>query len=209
MAFTPYVSTPEFKEWVVLNDTVDDATITEVVTAVTRWIDLYTQRHFWRDGTTGSEVARQFASNCGYDLAIDDLVPGTITALKTDATGDGTFETTWTAADYQLLPVNRPAGEPYTSVEAVGGQMFPSRTTRMSRANRVEITGIWGWTAVPDPVQQACLIQASRILKRRHSPEGVAGFGDFGAIRITSRLDPDVQQLLDPYRHPRTVVMVA
>src|SRR5919106_6985528 len=102
MAFAPYATLPEFKAWVTLSDTVDDVVMSAVLESTSRWIDEYCDRHFWQDGATSSEVARSYASNCGRDLAIDDLVPGTITALKTDATGDGTFESTWAASDYQL-----------------------------------------------------------------------------------------------------------
>jgi hypothetical protein len=41
-----------------------------------------------------------------------------------------------------------------------------------------------------------------RIFKRLDSPLGVAGFGDFGAMRVSKGLDPDVAQLVAPYvRH--------
>jgi hypothetical protein len=49
-------------------------------------------------------------------------------------------------------------------------------------------------------VTQAAIIQASRIFKRLDSPLGVAGFGDMGAIRVGRGLDPDVAQLVEPYR---------
>lgn len=44
---------------------------------------------------------------------------------------------------------------------------------------------------VPQTIRLAVLMQASRWFRRRLSPEGVAGFGDFGAVRV-SRLDPDI-----------------
>jgi hypothetical protein len=44
------------------------------------------------------------------------------------------------------------------------------------------------------------VIQAARIFKRNDSPLGVAGFGDMGVLRVGRSLDPDVQQLVDPYR---------
>jgi hypothetical protein len=206
VAFTPYATTAEVKAWISIGDAVDDTVIDDVRASVTRWIDDYCDRHFWQDGAPASEVARTFTPENCYRLDIDDLVPGSITTFKTDEAGDGTFETTWAATDYQLLPVNRPTGRPYDRVEAVASRMFPVRYTR-GRSNRVEITGVWGWTAVPDAVYQACLIQSSRILKRRYSPEGTVGFADLGVVRMQPRLDPDVQSLLDPYR--RYGVLVA
>lgn len=205
MAFAPYATRPEFEAWVQLTDQVDAAVMDSVLDSVTRWEDEYCDRHFWQDGTVGSPVARSFTPCYQYRLDIDDLV--SVSTFKTDEAGDGTFETTWSVSDYQLHPVNRPTGRPYTKVETVAGRLFPLRYDHSTRGNRVEITGVWGWPAVPGPVKQACLIQASRELKRRYSPEGVAGFGEFGPVRIGSRLDPDVQLMLDPYR--RSGVRVA
>lgn len=207
MAFAPYATLPEFKAWVTLTDTVDDVVMSDVLDSTTRWIDEYCDRHFWQDGATGSEVARTFETCHRYHLEIDDLVPGTVTSFKTDESGDGVYEITWSVSDYQLQPVNRPNGGPFTTVAAVGSRQFPLPWIYGRRTNRVEVTGVWGWPAVPDTVRQACLIQSQRVLKRRYSPEGVAGFGEFGAVRIGSRLDPDVQQLLDPYK--RYAVLVA
>jgi hypothetical protein len=208
MAFAAYATIPELKAWVELGDTVDDVVMQGVLDSVSRWVDQYCDRHFWRDGGTGTEVARTFAACRSWRVNIDDLVPGTITTLKTDASGDGTFETTWSASDYQLLPANRPNGEPFNAVEAVAGRLFPGRSTSGSRGNRIEITGIWGWTAVPAPVKQACLEMAARELKRRFSPEGVSGFGDLGLARVSSQLDPDVARNLNDYRLYGEGVMV-
>jgi hypothetical protein len=44
-------------------------------------------------------------------------------------------------------------------------------------------------------VQEAIILLASRLYKRRMSPEGVAGFGDMGVVRILAR-DPDIALLL-------------
>jgi len=46
-------------------------------------------------------------------------------------------------------------------------------------------------------VQEAILLLASRLYKRRQSPEGVAGFGgEGGVIRILAG-DPDVAELME------------
>jgi len=47
-----------------------------------------------------------------------------------------------------------------------------------------------------DEVQEAIVLLASRLFKRRQSPEGVAGFGELGVIRILAR-DPDIELLLE------------
>lgn len=45
-------------------------------------------------------------------------------------------------------------------------------------------------------VQEAIVLLASRWYKRRQSPEGVAGWGDLGVIRILAS-DPDINALLE------------
>ena len=53
-------------------------------------------------------------------------------------------------------------------------------------------------------VQYATLLQASRWYKRRQSPEGVAGFSDFGAVRITA-IDVDIKLMIEHHLNMRTV----
>jgi len=45
-------------------------------------------------------------------------------------------------------------------------------------------------------VQEAIVLLASRLYKRRQSPEGVAGWGDLGIVRIIAS-DPDIERLLE------------
>jgi hypothetical protein len=52
---------------------------------------------------------------------------------------------------------------------------------------------------VPAQVKQACRLQVARVMKRQESPLGVAGFGEFGVVRV-SRLDPDIDAMLQPYK---------
>jgi hypothetical protein len=49
-----------------------------------------------------------------------------------------------------------------------------------------------------DEVQGAIVDQANRWYQRRRSPEGVAGFSEFGVVRVTA-LDPDIRRKLRPY----------
>lgn len=52
---------------------------------------------------------------------------------------------------------------------------------------------------VPEAVRRACVLLTSRLFSRRNSPEGVAGFGDIGAVRI-SGVDVDVMELIASHR---------
>ena len=47
-----------------------------------------------------------------------------------------------------------------------------------------------------DETQEAIILLASRLYKRRNSPEGVAGWSDLGVIRVIAN-DPDIAKLLE------------
>ncbi len=190
-----YVTLEELKDWVVLGDGLDDVKLERAITAASRAIDNYCSRQFWQ-----FVGARRFDACDRWWLNVGDLA--SITSLKTDDNGDGTFETTWAATDYQLLPLNPAAGpeaEPYHQAHAVAGRTFPLPSGANGRQGLIEVTGTFGWAAVPEAVRQACLLIATRVVKRKDSPEGVSGFDEFGVIRISSRDDPDAVRFLDPY----------
>ena len=198
-----YVSLPEFKRYLPLHDAIDDGEIEGAINAASRWVDQYCQRHFWK---TAVGTARVFEPPHDRRLlrfgSFNDAV--SITAVKSDEDGDGTFETTWASTDYELLPLtptSAPEQRPYTQLRSTGSAQWFPWLACTGRLARIEITGQWGWPEIPIAVHQACLIQASRIFKRRNSPEGVTGWGsDYGPIRVTVRADPDVTAMLAPYR---------
>lgn len=64
-------------------------------------------------------------------------------------------------------------------------------------SNVADRIGSWVPEPWPSNVETAVLMQSARVYKRRSSPEGVAGFGDLGVVRVTL-LDPDVVDLLGP-----------
>jgi hypothetical protein len=181
----------------------DDAEIHGACFASSRDVEQHCQRIFYR---SAAATVRTFVPTDSYCLKLpvfNDLV--SVSALKTDAAGDGTFGTTWTAADYQLLPYNpsaAPEQRPYEQIDAIGGQTFPinygySRT----RKDRVQITGVFGWPSVPRLVREATLLLAAETFKLKEAPFGIAGGDDFGLIRIRENLQ--VEKRLRSYvRYP-------
>lgn len=189
-----YCSMEELKSRVGLSDTVDDFELRLAIEAASRWIDTYTGRRFYRVAET-----RTFAVSGSLWLDVDDLV--SVTSVKTDAAGDGTFETTWAVGDYQLLPVNTgaaPEALPYTRLRAVGSYVFPYGFNYGGRGETVEIVGVWGWPTIPAPVKNACLFIASDLFKAKDAPFGVSGYSEWGPVRI--RPNPVAAQLLAAYR---------
>jgi len=190
-----YTTLSEVKAILRITDEVDDSLLETCIEASSRQIDTHCERVF----TTGT-ATRVFTPDGAYRTTIDDLI--SITSLKTSSAADSVFDVTWETTDYQLEPLNGLAGgsySPYTSIRAVGDYTFPT----VSEEATVELTGVFGYgTAVPTDVKQACNLMAIRQYKRYDSPLGVAGFGDIGVIRV-SRVDPDIESLLAPYRKIR------
>jgi hypothetical protein len=172
-----------------------DLDIKEVITAASRKVDEHTGRRFWVDADANQ--VRYYSPEFWDRLWIDDLV--TLTTLKTDDGGDGTFENTWTLnSDFTLEPLNAAAdSEPWTSINVhpSGNYTFPTGYPRS-----VELTGKFGWNAVPAQVKTATKMVAHRYLKRlREAPHGVVGFGLDGAVVRMMSVDPDVDALLAPF----------
>lgn len=187
-----YATIGDLKTRIGITDTTDDTVLSAVLEAVSRSIDNYCHRTF---GRTAAATVRYYTPKAADEVLIDDCV--SLTEVATDADGDRTYEDTWAATDYDLLPENAAAdGWPYTSIATSpdGDYSFP----RVRKG--LKLTGTWGWSSVPPPVKEACLIQAFRIFKRKDAPFGIAGSPEMGQMRI-GRLDPDVLWLLDVYRN--------
>lgn len=189
-----YTTLSEVKAILRLTDDVDDTLLETCIESASRQIDTHCERVF----TSGTAV-RFYAPRDSYVCEIDDLI--TLTDLTTSSDGDG-FDTTWGGNEYQLEPLNGLTGgsySPFTQLRAVDDLLF----NVIGGEATVRVTGTFGYgTAVPVDVKQACNLMAIRQFKRYDSPLGVAGFGEIGVVRV-SRVDPDVESLLAPYRKVR------
>jgi hypothetical protein len=188
-----YCTLDQLKAVLRVTDTVDDVLFESRIEEASRVIDDYCNRRFYADSTA---TARIFVASESTTVVIDDISSTTGLVVKTDSAGDATYAKTLTAADYQTEPLNAVSrGVPITMIRTTASGYLP---TAIAPAG-VQVTAKWGWPAVPEPVQSACIILAGRLVKRGDSLLGVAGFGDLGAITVRS-IDPDVQRMLAPYR---------
>ena len=200
-----YAPPAALKAWLKITTTTDDLEIHQACFAASRWIEQHCERIFYR---TAAGTVRTFAADDRYRIRLpdfSDLV--SVSALATDEAGDGTFGTTWSASDYQLLPVNPSAGpevHPYTAVRAVGSRAFPLAWGLATREDRVQITGVFGWPAVPSMVKQAALLLAVDALKTKETSFGVGGANEWGLVRI--RENPIAMSYLNPYRRNPVLV---
>lgn len=194
-----YTTLAELKASLGIEDNVDDTALEAAITAASRMIDNYTERFFYRDGTTQSPVYRYYTPQDISVLMIDDIY--SISQVAIDAAFDQTYSTVFATSDYLVEPVNAPRkGWPYTRILATGSYIFPYPLPQS-----VRVQGVWGWSAVPSEVSMATLIQASRLFARRQSPFGIAGAPDLGVVRLSARLDADVEVLLKDFRRRKGV----
>ena len=142
-----YVSLDSLKSSGVLNITGagDDTRLRTLLESVSRLVDRYCNRSFYVLNAT-----RKFDGDGTPVLPVPDLVSVDSNGFKTDDNKDRTFETTWAANDYFLLPSNadpttlsNPQSRPYVridvDVDAGTKSAFPDgRQT-------VQIAGQWGW----------------------------------------------------------------
>lgn len=184
----------DLKDSLNIEDIQDDVALEAAIMAASRMIDDYTGRFFYKDGTTLNPVTRYYTAQDWWTTNVDDFI--SLNEIATDDNFDQTYSTVWANDDYMVEPINNPRrGWPWTRLLAIGAYIFP-----FNLPQSVRVKAVWGWSAVPHEIQMACKLQAARLFVRRQSPFGVAGSPDLGTVRLSSRLDPDVEILVRPFR---------
>jgi hypothetical protein len=192
-----YATLAQVKAGLRITDNVDDSLLEMAIESASRAMDSYCNRVFY---STGTAVVRYYSPRDSYLCDIDDLVSLTSLYTNSDET-QSSYNISWTSEDYQLEPLNGLADSqptPYTRIRAIGNYIFQTLNGEAS----VKVTGVFGYSAIPIAVTQATVIQASRIYKRLDSPLGIIS-GELGTMRVGTRLDPDVAQLVDGFRKVR------
>jgi hypothetical protein len=185
---TSYVNLTMLKANLSITDSADDTTLTQALNSASVAIDDYCGRTF---SLATQATERRFRTRRSDYFMVDDI--GTlddlvVTVNDAELVLDTHFET---APDNAL-----DRGRPITAFRAHQAFFWP---TYYHGRPSLHVTAHWGWPAVPEPVKQACLIQASRLWRRKDSPEGVTGIADIGIVHMT-RIDPDVRGLLERYK---------
>jgi len=189
-----YCTLSDLKTSLAIEDIQDDTALEAAILTASRMVDDYTGRFFYKDGTSAVPVTRYYTPNDWLICNTDDFV--SINEIATDENFNKSYTTVWAASDYMVEPVNNPRrGWPYTRILAVDAYYFPRLYPQT-----VRIKAVWGWSSIPNEIQMATKLQASRLFIRRQSPFGIAGTPDLGTVRLSSRLDPDVEALIRPFR---------
>ena len=176
-----YATATEYREVSGSGDAGLDSVIDRDLTSVSRWLEHKLDRFFNVDA---GDVARIYEAKQARELWINDLSAAP-TTIKIDEDNDGSFadETALVATDYELRPLNADKGpevEPYSHI------LLTSWGTKSSWKNlRVEITGKWGWLAVPDIVKSAT-IEFTRLW-RMETPRATTAITEMDQVIGMSR----------------------
>lgn len=184
----------------IVPDNVNDDDLRSVITAVSREFDLYTGTCFY---DPGSDDTRYYTARDGNEVWIDPAT--TVTSVATDDDLSRNYSTSWTVSThYETWPYNTNAsrGLPTYVIKRVplGDYQFP--TTERG----VKVVGRFCYNASATPaatiadVKRACLLQCTRLFKRRDAPFGVLGPTEQGQVSVIPGLDPDIKRLLDNYK---------
>jgi hypothetical protein len=197
-----YCTTAQLREHLAdSSSTLTTALLERAINASSRAIDRHCHRRFWLDTDVATRTYIVDDQLCAY---VDDIGSrtGVVVKIGTDGT---TFPTTLTVdTDYILEPRN---ADKYVTTTF---DAYAFWQIRMVGAHRLypyyghptlSVTAKHGWSAVPSEVEEACILKAASLFKRKEAPFGVAGFGEFGVVRI-SRTDSDVVELLGTYVIP-------
>lgn len=195
MAWAPaYITDTELKDFVRIDDAIDDAEVASAIEAASRAVDNAADPDGMRQfGKVAAPEERRYTARWRprrgrWVVEIDDLMSTSGVVVSVPA---------GTITQYTLTPVNAAKkSRPWTHL--VIDPASPVRPT--GEEFEVAMTAPWGWSATPGTVKAAVKLQASRFLARRDSPYGIAGSPDQGSeLRLLARVDPDVAVILAPY----------
>lgn len=186
-----YATLIEAKKYVNATGDSKDAVIQDALNSASREVENHCNRQFnLADAPSARIYLDDKRSSVRSDqVDVDDFATDEGLVVKYGTPGNLS-----TVEDYRLLPTNGiengVPGWPYRSIR------FPN-SIFLYRDQIVEITARWGWPSVPAPVKQACLILTAANFKRMDAPLGIAGFNQYGPVRV--RENAQVYQYLCDY----------
>lgn len=191
-----YCSELELRTWMSDSGSILSQSLIEgAINATSRMIERFCGRRFWKDE---SPTTRKYIVSDPDIVWVDDIATTDGLIVKTDDLADGSFTTLWGSTDYELSPFNSEvdSATPHAFYRIHGVErLFPVNKYRRT----LEVTASFGWSAIPDQVKQACLMKSNMIVLRKDSPYGIAGFSEFGVVRINRTEDPEITRLLAPF----------
>lgn len=188
---------PELKSRLQITNNNHDADL--AITLEGAWDDVqeFTRRRFYSVTATA-----YYTADNACRLMTDDIL--SISALRTDADGDGVYETTWSATCYVLTPRNATIdAKPFTGLRLAynSSAYLPNGVE-----DGVQIVGVFGHnpsSALPALVREAILWTAEQNHRVHHAPFGAVGGREYSqeVAQPSVGLHPFVQRKLATFRH--------
>lgn len=181
---------PEFNE--------DDAELDNAITAAEALVENWCGRVFTQEQAATNRIYR-----ADWEINVDDVSDTSGATVSTSSD-----RTTWTtySGDYHWSNDGPVMG-------AADGTGWPGTRLTFTGTTSpdvwVRVNAQHGWAAVPAAVTHATKLVAAQLLTRRHSPSGIEGTGEFGAIRVSRYLDPHAELELRPYRRAKAFAGIA
>lgn len=190
-----YCTLADLKEYLKITsvDTNDDTMLEDIIEAISRRIDSECNRHFYQ-----VTEARYFHTNSRGVLYVGDIATTSGLEIKSSRLEDGSYQYTWAATDYNLLPYSPRFGFPYTHIEISEYSDYSFSGEKMGN----KVTATWGWAAVPDDVKMVCLNESGNEYRRRFgdNPNGTATITAAGVVITPQGLSKSSVQSLLRYR---------
>jgi hypothetical protein len=190
-----YVTLASLKQYLGIDDSVEDGLLEQIIEAASRSIDRIANRRFYLDAAA---TARTYRPIGNLRVITDDIGSTSGLVLKTDPDSTGNYLTTFTLnVDYIVEPTNAlVTGRPINYLTIVGPTAM---SLPVNYWPQVQVTARWGWPTVPDDIEQATFILSADLYKRKDSIGGVLGLSELGAIRM-SPLGRDIAAMVRAYR---------
>lgn len=184
------------------SDTTRDTLIQSLITDLSRAIMREYDREF---APVTASATRRFQVPAGslyLDLTPYDLRTVSTLTINPEANPGSTLTA---VTDFQLMPVTSQQG-PYQGIRFSNRltSLHVSQTAQDYGYTLVDITGAWGFGAVPDDVKRACVIAVQSALRRDLTELAIAGIEEAQMIApegpATHAIPGASRRLLAPYR---------
>lgn len=172
-----------------------DAAINAIIPRADSIIDLVTNRTFGLSGST----AKTFEGNLSNVLYVRDLVTATQIRVRDDTLATSAYRVV-PAGDYEIGPTRDAALVPGSYV-MLRSALTGSDTAWPGGPGTVEITGTWGWPAVPKAIEAASVDLTISLWRKRGQGDSDLGIPDLSQP-LTRALPPMTYGILRRYIYP-------
>jgi len=183
-----------------VGDTDQDALISQLITAASDAITRWTAREFSLSGSPATRVAPVRGYWRARMVPIGDL-SATPTAVSVLAE-DGTVRSALTVAtDVQPLFADQPFSLTRTETwQPITALRLRESAGALLPTDQLQVTGTWGFPAVPDSVVRACITTVALWMRRDVQAFSTTYSVDEGRLERPEALPSQVMRMLGPYR---------